>query len=124
MFAIYFLVTLLAIVGVFGLELEPHSRVRGFFVLGLGIYGIFAAFTFYLPELFPTRLRALGSGVCYNSGRLLTAGGAFLVGAVSARAGGSTVALLQILLWVAVIPAIALIGTRRIVETRGLPLPD
>jgi MFS family permease len=124
MFAIYFFVTLLAIVGVFGLELEPHTRVRGFLALGIGVYGIFAAFTFYLPELFPTRLRALGSGICYNSGRLLTAGGAFLVGAVSARAGGSTAALLQILLWVAVIPAVALIGTHRIVETRGLPLPD
>ncbi len=124
MFALYYLLTLLAILGVFGLELEPHSRVRGFLALGIGVYGIFAAFIFYLPELFPTRLRALGSGVCYNSGRLLTAGGAFLVGAVSAHAGGSTVALLQILLWVAVIPAVALIGTRRIVETRGLPLPD
>jgi hypothetical protein len=98
--------------------------VRGFLLLGIGIYGIFAVFTFYLPELFPTRLRALGSGVCYNSGRLLTAGGAFIVGAVSARAGGSTQTLLQILLWVALIPVVALVGSRRIVETRGAPLPD
>jgi MFS family permease len=124
MFALYYFVTLLAILGVFGLELEPHARVRGFLLLGMGIYGIFAVFTFYLPELFPTRLRALGSGICYNSGRLLTAGGAFIVGAVSARAGGSSETLLQILLWVAVIPVIALIGSRRIVETRGVPLPD
>jgi MFS family permease len=124
MFGLYYLVTLVAILGVFGLELEPHARVRGFLLLGIGIYGIFAVFTFYLPELFPTRLRALGSGVCYNSGRLLTAGGAFIVGAVSARAGGSTQTLLQILLWVALIPVVALVGSRRIVETRGAPLPD
>jgi MFS family permease len=124
MFGLYYLVTLVAMLGVFGLALEPHARVRGFLLLGVGIYGIFAVFTFYLPELFPTRLRALGSGICYNSGRLLTAGGAFIVGAVSARAGGSTETLLQILLWVAVIPVVALIGSRRIVETRGVPLPD
>jgi hypothetical protein len=81
-------------------------------------------FVFYLPELFPTRLRAMGSGVCYNSGRLLTAGGTLIVGALSARAGGSSGALLAILLWAAVIPAIGLIGSRWIIETRNAPLPD
>ena len=124
MFAVYYLLTLGAILGIFGLDLAPHDRVRGFFALGVGIYGVFAPFTFYLPELFPTRMRALGAGVCYNSGRLLTAGGTFIVGALSARAGGSTSALLAILLWVAVIPAVALVGSRWITETRGAPLPD
>ncbi|HZF26368.1 MAG TPA: MFS transporter [Steroidobacteraceae bacterium] len=124
MFIAYYLVSLLAILAIFGLELDPHTRVRGFFALGVGIYGIFAVFTFYLPELFPTRLRAMGSGVCYNSGRLLTAGGAFLVGALSARAGGSSSVLLTILLWAAVIPAAGVIGSRWIVETRNTPLPD
>jgi len=124
MFAVYYLVSLFAILGVFGLDLAPHTRVQGFFLLGLGIYGVFAAFTFYLPELFPTRLRAMGSGVCYNSGRLLTAGGIFIVGALSARAGGSTSALLVILLWVAVIPALGVLGTRRIIETRNSVLPE
>jgi hypothetical protein len=124
MFMVYYLASLLAILSVFGLDLEPHARVQGFFLLGLGIYGIFAAFTFYLPELFPTRLRAMGSGVCYNSGRLLTSGGTFLVGALAARAGGSSSALLSILLWAAVIPALGLIGSRWIIETRNTPLPD
>ncbi len=33
-----------------------------------------------LPELFPTHVRASGSGLCYNSGRFATAGGVFLAG--------------------------------------------
>ena len=123
-FAIYYAFALGAILGLFGLDLTPHERVSGFLALGIGVYGIFSVFTFYLPELFPTRMRALGAGVCYNSGRALTAGGTFIVGALSARAGGSTSALLSILLWVAVIPAVALLGCRWITETRGAPLPD
>ena len=46
-----------AILANFGLDLPPHARIRGYFALGISVYGMFAAFTFYLPELFPTRLR-------------------------------------------------------------------
>ena len=34
----------------------------------------------YLPELFPTRVRATGSGIAYNVGRFATAGGVFAAG--------------------------------------------
>jgi hypothetical protein len=80
-------------------------------------------FPFYLPELFPARLRATGSGFCYNIGRLLAAGGPLVVGAVSARAGGSSDILGNTLLWVGLIPlAAALTAKYYIVETRGQPL--
>jgi len=123
MFAAYFAISLAAILTNFGLDLPPDWRIRGYFAVGLGVYGIFAAFAFYLPELFPTRLRGTGAGLCYNLGRIVTAAGPFLVGAIAMRAGGSSQALLDTLLWVAIIPFIALIGTRWIVETRGRPLP-
>ena len=42
----------------------------------------------YLPELFPTRVRAAGSGISYNVGRFATAGGVLLAGFVFAAAGG------------------------------------
>ena len=29
----------------------------------------------YLPEMFPTRVRATGQGFCYNAGRVLAAAG-------------------------------------------------
>jgi MFS family permease len=43
----------------------------------------------YLPELFPTRVRAAGSGIAYNVGRFATAVGVFAAGALFAAMGGS-----------------------------------
>jgi MFS transporter, SHS family, sialic acid transporter len=43
----------------------------------------------YLPELFPTRVRATGSGIAYNVGRFATAVGVFFAGVLFAAVGGS-----------------------------------
>jgi len=43
----------------------------------------------YLPELFPTHVRAAGSGIAYNVGRFATAVGVFFAGVLFAAAGGS-----------------------------------
>ncbi len=43
----------------------------------------------YLPELFPTHVRATGSGISYNVGRFATAGGVLAAGAVFTAFGGS-----------------------------------
>ena len=43
----------------------------------------------YLPELFPTRVRAAGSGIAYNVGRFATAFGVLVAGALFAAMGGS-----------------------------------
>jgi MFS family permease len=43
----------------------------------------------YLPELFPTRVRAAGTGVAMNTGRFATAIGVLVTGAVFALLGGS-----------------------------------
>lgn len=42
----------------------------------------------YLPELFPTLVRATGSGLAYNSGRFATAAGVFLAGLLFNMLGG------------------------------------
>ena len=42
----------------------------------------------YLPELFPTRVRATGSGLAYNSGRFATAAGVLLAGMLFTALGG------------------------------------
>ncbi|MBL9172127.1 MAG: MFS transporter [Verrucomicrobiales bacterium] len=42
----------------------------------------------YLPELFPTRVRATGSGLAYNSGRFATAAGVLLAGLLFSALGG------------------------------------
>jgi MFS family permease len=123
MFALYFLFSALALFAAFGAPLAPTARLAMLFAVGAGVYGIFGAFTFYLPELFPARLRATGAGFCYNTGRVLAAGGPFVVGALSAAAGGSSAAIVRILFWLGVVPLLAaLIARVSIVETRGRAL--
>jgi hypothetical protein len=75
----------------------------------------------YLPELFPTRVRATGQGLCYNSGRILAAVGALTQGQlVASYAGnyaraGATLTLIYLtglaLIWLAP-------------ETKDQPLPE
>lgn len=40
---------------------------------GFLTFGFHSGFAFYLPELFPTHLRGVGVGFCFNGGRLLAA---------------------------------------------------
>lgn len=42
----------------------------------------------YLPELFPTKVRATGSGIAYNTGRFATAVGVFFAGLLVVWLGG------------------------------------
>jgi len=42
----------------------------------------------YLPELFPVRVRATGSGLAYNAGRFATAAGVLLAGLLFSALGG------------------------------------
>jgi MFS family permease len=123
MFVTYFLYSAAMLFATFGLDLAPPTRLTMLFFVGAGVYGVFGTFPFYLPELFPARLRATGSGFCYNIGRLFAAGGPLFVGMISARAGGSSAVLSDTLLWVGVIPLLAALAAKSfIVETRGRPL--
>jgi MFS family permease len=105
MFLCYYLVATFCILASFGLDLEPKIRLLSLFGVGLSVFGVFGSFTFYLPELFPVRMRGTGSGFCYNAGRLLTLPFPFAVGYV-ARTGKNP---LDILIWVALAPAIGVL---------------
>lgn len=123
MYVTYFLYSALMLFVTFGLDLSPATRLAMLFFVGAGVYGVFGTFTFYLPELFPARLRATGSGFCYNIGRVIAAGGPLFVGILSARAGGSSAVLSNTLLWVGLIPLLAALTAKYfIVETRGRQL--
>ena len=119
MFALYFAGSAAAILATFGLPLDAQTRLAMFFLIGITVFGVFGAFTYYLPELYPTRLRASGAGFCYNIGRLLAAVGPFLVGAAAARGMA-----LQAIFWVGFVPLAALLLTPFYIETRGQALPD
>jgi hypothetical protein len=42
-------------------------------LFGFWTLGMHAGYAIYFPELFPTRLRSLGAGFCFNFARLTTA---------------------------------------------------
>jgi MFS family permease len=58
------------------------------FVQGFVSTLFFGWLALYLPELFPTRVRATGSGLAYNSGRFATAAGVLLAGFLFSSLGG------------------------------------
>jgi MFS family permease len=117
MFLLYFAASALAIWLTFGFGFAPETRLYLVGLIGLSVFGVFGAFTFYLPELFPTRLRATGSGFTYNAGRVATAAGPFIVGLVAS----SGMDPLGVVRWVALVPlvGIVLVIARIVPETRG-----
>src|SRR5206468_10238859 len=104
MFLVYFLGSAAALMAAFGLDLAPHTRLYMYFPIGLTTYGIFGSFTFYLPELFPTRLRGTGAGFTYNIGRLFAAFGPFLVGSIAASGANALDSAIRVLFWVGAVP--------------------
>ena len=88
--------------------------IFGFFTLG-----IHAGYAIYFPELFPDHLRATGTGVCFNGGRLLAAPILWMSGELKAGLG--------------LRPAVTLLGGLFLLglvlllflpETRNRPLPE
>jgi MFS family permease len=124
MYVVYFLLSGLSLMLTFGLNLPPHDRLYGYFFIGLTVFGVFGSFTYYLPELFPTRLRATGSGFCYNSGRIVAAIGPFVVGSVSALGADALATAMQMLFWVGAVPLAGLFLMPWVIETRHRVLAD
>ena len=91
------------------------------FLAGATTAAFYGWLPLYLPELFPTRVRATGQGFCYNFGRVLAALGAVQMGQLMsyyqgsyARAGAAITLIYglgMVLIW---------FGP----ETKGQPLPE
>ena len=83
--------------------------------------GFYGWLPLYLPELFPTRIRATGSGFCFNIGRVFAAVGALGSGELL-RAFGGNYALMGSVISVIYLAGIAVIWFCP--ETKGKPLPE
>jgi MFS transporter, SHS family, sialic acid transporter len=91
------------------------------FVVGLFTASFYGWLPLYLPELFPTRVRATGQGLAFNFGRILTAIGVWNMGALmglfdnSYASAGAAITLIYVL-------GMALIWLAP--ETKDKPLPE
>ncbi len=124
MYGVYFALSAASLFAAFGVTWPEAWRLYFYFPVGLAVFGVFGSFTYYLPELFPTRLRSTGAGFCYNSGRIIAAGGPFLVGWVASRGANALDTALAAMSWIAVIPLLGLLLLPLVVETKGRVLED
>jgi MFS family permease len=89
--------------------------VNGFFSLGL-----YSWMPVWLPELFPTRIRATGAAFCFNMPRFIAWIGPLVAGTLIANFGGFSNAAMT----VATIYFLGLVSAPFLPETRGKPLPE
>ncbi len=103
--------------------LAPRSYAQVLVLLPLlGFFnnGIFGGFPIYLPELYPTRIRATGAGFCFNAGRVLAAAGPFVTGALVSAFGSFGLAASA----VGIVYLAGLVILVFAPETKGNPLPE
>ncbi len=124
MFGVYFVASAAAIYGAFGLDVPPSWRLSMYFPIGLTVFGVFGSFTYYLPVLYPTRLRATGAGFCYHAGRVIAAAGPCLVGSIASRGADALQAATSVLVLVAVVPLLGVLLLPWVIETKGRALED
>ncbi|MBI3850679.1 MAG: MFS transporter [Verrucomicrobia bacterium] len=109
-----------------GVLFRAVSEFGAAFIVGAFLAGAFTAAFYgwlplYLPELFPTRSRATGQGLCFNAGRILAAVGAITQGQLVTHYGGSYAQAGAV---VTLIYALGLFLIWLAPETKGKPLPD
>jgi hypothetical protein len=106
-----------------------HTATDAYWMLplmGFAQLSVFGGYSIYFPELFPTRLRGTGVGLCYNAVRYLAAGFPVLLVALNQLfvARGAAEPFRKsatILSGIFVLGLVALIWAP---ETKGEPLPE
>jgi hypothetical protein len=88
-------------------------------MMGFAQLSIFAGYSIYFPELFPTRLRGTGVGFCYNTVRYLAAPAPILFGYLATMMSFRTAAIMMATVYI--IGAVALAWAP---ETKGQSLPE
>ena len=88
-------------------------------MMGFAQLAVFAGYSIYFPELFPTRLRGTGVGFCYNTVRYLAAPGPILFGYLATLMSFRSAAVLMSTVYL--VGVVALIWAP---ETQGKPLPE
>lgn len=93
-------------------------------LMGFGQLGVFAVYAIYLPELFPTSLRATGTSFCYNVGRVVAATAPFTVGQITKSLGGNLEGFRTAGLWVSLVLLVGILVLPLLPETKDQPMPE
>jgi MFS family permease len=88
-------------------------------MMGFAQLAVFAGYSIYFPELFPTRLRGTGVGFCYNTVRYLAAPAPILFGYLATMMSFRTAAVMMSSIYL--VGIVALIWAP---ETKGTALPE
>jgi len=88
-------------------------------LMGFATLSVFAGYSIYFPEIFPTRLRGTGVGFCYNTVRYLAAPFPYLLGWLQGLLPFRTVAVIMCSIYL--VGIVALVWAP---ETKGKPLPE
>jgi MFS family permease len=99
---------------------DVHVLLFAFAVYGFFIQGVFSWTPIWLPELFPTRMRATAAGFIFNAPRLISAIAPLIAGTLIVGLGGYGQAATIIGLFY----ILGLVAVPFLPETRGQPLPE
>jgi MFS family permease len=91
--------------------------VFGFFTLGMH-----AGYAVYFPELFPTRLRGTGTGICFNAARVVV--GPVLLVFAWLQSGPLQLSFAQSMFVLGWLFLVGVVLVSAAPETRGQPLPE
>ena len=89
-------------------------------VFGYFVFGVFSGHAIYLPELFPTHVRATALSFCNGAGRVITSFGPLVAGLLVAPFGGNFNKAAGVMTCFALVSIFAMYLGR---ETKAEPLP-
>jgi MFS family permease len=117
---VYYLMSLVLTPIVYLWVQDVHLLLLVFAVYGFFVQGVFSWTAVWLPELFPTRMRATAAGFIFNTPRLISAIAPLFAGTLIVSLGGYGKAATIIGLFY----SLGLFAVPFLPETNGEPLPE